>query len=93
MSDRWYQQAKCRLVDPAIFFPDKHANAHTIKSAKQVCARCPVISECLAYALTADVEGVWGGTVQRERNRMRRGMDRRPRRSGVRGDGWMNRRT
>ena len=36
--------------------------------AKQVCAGCPVRTECLAEALDNQIEwGVWGGMTERER--------------------------
>lgn len=47
----------------------------TGKDAKQVCNRCPVIGECLQFALVFDeheVIGVWGGTTGAERRRIRR---------------------
>lgn len=39
---------------------------------KAVCRKCPVKSECLAYALDRYEYGVWGGTSERERKRMRK---------------------
>ncbi len=44
--------------------------------AKQVCAGCPVRTECLAEALDNQIEwGVWGGMTERERRALLR---RRP---------------
>jgi WhiB family redox-sensing transcriptional regulator len=37
---------------------------------KKICALCTVRTQCLEYALTHDVEGIWGGTTQRERRKL-----------------------
>jgi hypothetical protein len=34
-------------------------------------AACPVVGECLNFALTNGCIGVWGGTSERERRRLR----------------------
>jgi WhiB family redox-sensing transcriptional regulator len=61
-------EAVCAQVDTEIFFPDKgESNVH----AKKVCHSCPLISDCLEYALTHEVFGVWGGTSPRERRVIR----------------------
>lgn len=60
-------------VDPAWFFPDPF-DAATARKAKAVCAECPVISDCLAFAVANDERGIWGGTEDRDR----RGLQARP---------------
>ncbi|WP_436793325.1 WhiB family transcriptional regulator [Actinospongicola halichondriae] len=60
----------CRGVDPDIFFPDR---GDSLAPAKAVCAECIVRDECLEYALAnGERFGVWGGTSERERRRIRR---------------------
>jgi WhiB family transcriptional regulator, redox-sensing transcriptional regulator len=55
----WAGRASCAETDPEIFFPP-HGDPAT--EARQICARCPVRDECLAYALDADEQyGIWGG--------------------------------
>lgn len=42
-------------------------------AATKLCGGCPVINECLAYALTnPEVEGIWGGTTDNGRAILRR---------------------
>jgi WhiB family transcriptional regulator, redox-sensing transcriptional regulator len=54
----------------AIFFPERGGSS---KAAKAICARCPVRSECLDYALVSkEPFGIWGGTSERERRRLRK---------------------
>jgi WhiB family redox-sensing transcriptional regulator len=60
----------CRGLDPDLFFPDRGS---TVVPAKAVCTDCIVRDECLDYALDNNERfGVWGGTSERERRRLRR---------------------
>lgn len=65
----WDVEALCAQTDPELFFPAPGASP---VRAKAICAQCPVIAECLAYALPSpSLEGVWGGTTSTERDRLR----------------------
>ena len=45
-----------------------------IDAAKEICAVCPVNPECLEFALATNQEaGVWGGTTEEERRKLRKG--------------------
>lgn len=69
MSDEWRDLAACKDMPPDVFFPEKGQPA---ARAKAVCARCPVRSECLEYALNHEMKhGVWGGYSERELRVMR----------------------
>lgn len=35
--------------------------------AKSLCRTCPIMSDCARYAIHTDVEGIWGGTNEKER--------------------------
>lgn len=60
----------CRGMDPDVFFPDR---GESLAPAKAVCAECIVRDECLEYALDhGERFGVWGGTSERERRKLRR---------------------
>ena len=66
----WRDLALCAEVDPDLFFVERGGNA---APAKRVCRACPVRAECLEYALEHRILfGVWGGTSERERTRLRR---------------------
>lgn len=70
----WREQALCAQSDPDRWFPDRGGSTRT---AKLICADCPVRQSCLEYALEAcEPWGVWGGKSERERRRMRRDADR-----------------
>jgi hypothetical protein len=52
------------------FFPETSSG---VKLAQQVCAGCPMRSECLEHALVNNLDhGVWGGESERARRRIRR---------------------
>lgn len=66
----WQAMARCVEVDPEIFFPERGGSS---KAARAVCGECTVRQECLLYALANREQfGIWGGTSERERRRLRR---------------------
>ncbi len=72
MSDEdWRERASCRGIDTEEFYPGKGESGAT---AKKICKRCQVRSQCLEYAMAmADDNGIWGGIGEGERRRMLRG--------------------
>lgn len=75
----WTDAALCAQVDTDLWFPEKQKGAAATKEAKAVCRRCPVVDECLNYALRrGESHGVWGGHSSKERQRMKRGLRRSP---------------
>ena len=71
----WQTNARCHEVDPEIFFPERGGSS---KAARQVCSKCDVRSQCLEYALNNKEQfGIWGGTSERERRRLRKERTRR----------------
>lgn len=77
-----YELALCSQTDPSLFFPEGHLLREHTRQAKEICASCPLIHECLEEALTAKVRnadghesfviGIWGGTTPEERKEIRR---------------------
>jgi len=66
----WMFKGRCRTAEPGAFFPSDSAG---VEIAQRACVECPVRAECLEYALVNHIEhGVWGGTSERERSRIRR---------------------
>lgn len=66
----WRQRAICPGEDPDVFFP-AHGDPGT--RARQVCARCPVRSDCLDDAIVNDEWGIWGGLDREQRRALRDG--------------------
>jgi WhiB family redox-sensing transcriptional regulator len=76
----WRQHAVCRGEDPELFFPIGHTGPalRQTEEAKAVCRRCPVMSDCLAWALESGQDaGVWGGLGEHERRALKRRNARR----------------
>ncbi len=68
----WQTKARCtnEEVDPEIFFPERGGSS---KAARAVCDKCEVRLQCLEYALNNKEQfGIWGGTSERERRKLRR---------------------
>ena len=66
----YFETAKCNNhPDPDWFFDIESGHGN---KQKKFCIGCPVIDECLNYALNVKVLGVWGGTTPEERNEIRR---------------------
>ena len=66
----WSHYAACQGHDPELFFPGPNGDLadRQLLAAKAVCARCPVQSICLEWAVLAGIEyGVWGGQSEEER--------------------------
>jgi WhiB family redox-sensing transcriptional regulator len=66
----WQRRAACRGrgCDPW-FATTREAE----EAARAVCEPCPVRRPCLSYALASpELVGIWAGTDERERGRMRR---------------------
>lgn len=59
---QWRDQSACLGSDISFF------DGHRTAKAKAVCAKCPVIKECLEFAITTGQDhGVWGGLTEAER--------------------------
>jgi Transcription factor WhiB len=78
MDGNWRAKAACAAptVDPELFFPEAGEGWKAVQ-AKQVCSGCSVRASCLHEALTGpqaqgeDTYGIFGGTSQAERRRLR----------------------
>lgn len=72
----------CSEQDPEIFFavdsPEGNLQNKPVyvdeQATKSVCRSCPYQINCLGYALSnTDLQGIWGGTTEKERAAIRRG--------------------
>ena len=65
-------QAACRGTDTAVFYHPENERGPSRRRreirAKQICQDCPVVANCLRWALAArEPYGVWGGLSVEER--------------------------
>lgn len=77
----WLDHAKCQGLPGQLFYAEYQHNNSQVQEAKSVClgthpdhpGRCPVLEDCLNYAIAnGERYGVWGGTSERERRRIKR---------------------
>lgn len=65
----WADEAACRDVDLAVFYPQPGYGAY--RRAAALCAACPVRRNCLAEALRTESVGhrfgMWGGLMPEQR--------------------------
>ncbi|MFD4224756.1 WhiB family transcriptional regulator [Streptomyces griseus] len=76
----WRALAVCVDEDPDLFFPIGTTGPAVAQAeeAKAVCRRCPVMETCLQWALDSGQDhGVWGGTDEEDRRRIKRRAARR----------------
>jgi WhiB family redox-sensing transcriptional regulator len=75
----------CAQTDPELFFSQPVAGSEDLfktkrsvylseRQAKEICKECPLIKDCLAYALKYDEHGIWGGTTEQDREKIRRSL-------------------
>ena len=72
----WTRKAACRGWSTSLWFPER-GDPDNGRTAKRICANCPVSAECLADAqeFTDNAAlGIWGGLSSQQRRRARRGV-------------------
>lgn len=73
----------CSQVDPELFFPEEKQYSKTayysnVKAAKDICGKCPLVTDCLQYALVNHpIQGLWGGLTEKERYNLLRNRSRK----------------
>jgi hypothetical protein len=73
--DGWRARAGCRTSDPEVFFPVAEYGVEleqAVARAKRICAGCPVVAECRAWAIEALPHGIAGAMTEDERRDARR---------------------
>lgn len=77
----------CTGKDPSLWFPladrsvpglfaENYRRAiENTRQAKEICSECSIKFDCLSYALYHEIFGIWGGTTEREREKLRKKMN------------------
>ncbi len=84
----WMTSAACLGTDTRMWFADvkkggltdvqKAAAAAKVRRAKGICGSCPVVADCLEWAMTTPERyGLWGGLTADERQTLRKRKRRR----------------
>ena len=68
----WMRDALCREPDHARLDWVPAAPKGQYAAQRAVCARCLVTPECLRFAIENGERGIWGGTDDHDRRRMRK---------------------
>jgi WhiB family redox-sensing transcriptional regulator len=76
----WQLLARCRGADPSMFFHGDgergFSRRRRERKAKQFCAQCPVVMQCLEHSLRfQEPYGIWGGIAECERHRILSSID------------------
>lgn len=82
----WRKEAACKDTDPDLFFPIGTTGPaiEQIENAKAICRQCDVQQECLEFALSTNQDsGIWGGTSEEERRKIRKTWIARQRRRSL----------
>lgn len=74
----WHREARC-AGRTDLFFSSRYEGPRPSKrvrlammEAKNICHGCPVINQCLEFALDGEEgHGIWGGLTTRERDMVR----------------------
>ena len=69
----WLDRASCKETDTRVFFiyrEDKDQRQRR-EAAYGICRACPVQMDCLDYAIVNNEVGIWGGTTDQERRRLK----------------------
>jgi WhiB family redox-sensing transcriptional regulator len=68
----WREGAACASHPEIDFFASPDSASQVIR-AKAVCMQCPVLDDCLGFAIeTNQPDGIWGGYTAKERSKIRR---------------------
>lgn len=76
MPGEWANEAACKKSEwPDAFHPGDNAtnSAQMTAYAISICRTCPVVAECLSFAVKAGPTsclGIWGATTQDQRKHM-----------------------
>ena len=65
IAPRWWHRAACQGCDTDAWYPETHSKPNPLVA--RICAGCPVRKSCLATAILADEDGLWGGTRRGQR--------------------------
>lgn len=71
----WQQHALCRgTMAPGVpgYFPERGRHPGETKRLCEMCQQCPVIDDCLEFAMVNNIKhGIWGGLSERGRRKIR----------------------
>ena len=70
--------AACEGQELEVFFHEGHSDKTKIKAAKAICSSCPLVYQCLTWAVNNENFGIWGGKTPYEVKQIRHSIARNP---------------
>jgi WhiB family redox-sensing transcriptional regulator len=67
-----YEKPLCSEVGGDFWFPEQNGIAVELQMAKKICSSCTHKTECLEWALDNEDFGIWGGTTNLERRKIKK---------------------
>ena len=67
-----FEEPACAEVGGDLWFPEKNEDTREMRMAKQLCLSCTHKTECLEWAISNEMFGIWGGKSAVERKNIRR---------------------
>jgi len=68
LTSQWMSKGICNDDNRSLFYSLYISDQ---RAAVKICQECPIINECLEYAIKNNEIGVWGGTTEKQRKRLR----------------------
>lgn len=66
----WFPMAD--KSQPGLFSENYRKARADTEMAKQICETCNLKADCMSYGLFHEMFGIWGGTTERERQKIRK---------------------
>lgn len=67
----WMDHALCKGLNTRVFFVNTRRQPDLSGLVMSLCSMCPVQLPCYCYALLRGEQGIWGGSTDEERARIR----------------------
>ena len=67
-----FEDPRCAEVGGDFFFPEKGQNSIEMRIARKICGGCQHKTECAEWAVANHEVGIWGGTTETTRRRLRK---------------------
>ena len=67
-----FEAPRCSEVGGDFFFPERGENSIEVRIAKNICSSCIHKTECAEWAVAHHETGIWGGTTEHTRRKLRK---------------------
>ena len=72
MREPWtFEDPSCRGIDTEVFYPETKTNPPELPIIRTICGGCIHRADCLEWAVHNERFGIWAGTTEADRRRIR----------------------